>query len=91
MGGFIKCMKTEYNLGDDKIMDDIIEDEEREFEKLSDLNNISIRHKSESNIRVYENNSNVLHYNENYLDLNGEINRKKSNTVFLKSNLQNNI
>ena len=79
------------NLGNDKIIYDDIEDDEREFEKLSDLNNISIRHKSESNIRVYENNSNVLHYNENYIDLNGDINRKKSNTVFLKINLQNNI
>ena len=100
MGGFIKCMKTEYNLGNERMMedeedeiDDEYEEKEKEKgkEKLSVLNDIPGRNRSEFHIHKHVNNSNIIHYNENYLDLNGVITRKKSNTVFLKPSLQNNI
>ena len=96
MGGFIKCLKTEYNLDNKGIVDydeddDEEEDEEEKNEKPSALREVGGRLKSVSNIYPNEINSNTIHYCENHLDTDGEISRRKSNTVFVKSNLQNNL
>ena len=93
MGGFINCMKREFSLENGKIIDDddAEEEEEEENGKYLNIKSIETRSKSQANFRVMENNSNILHYNENFLDLNGDIQRKKSNTVFMQFKLQKNI
>ena len=90
----VEVSAAEYNLPKDSVV--LLEqirtiDKRRLKEKLSVLNDIPGRNRSEANIHRHVNNSNIIHYNENYLDLNGVITRKKSNTVFLKPSLQNNI
>ena len=91
MGGFINCMKREFSLENGKIIDDDDVEEEEENEKDINFKSIETRSKSQTNFRVMENNSNIIHYNENYLDLSGDIQRKKSNTVFMQFKLQKNI
>ena len=102
MGGFIHCIKTEYNLGIEKmtnVEEDEIDDdnegreemEEKGKEKMEVLKDISGRHRTEGVIHVNVNNSNMIHYNENFLDINGENTRKKSNTIFIKPTNLNNI
>ena len=96
MGGFKKCLHKECNLTKDKIFDDEDDDssqEEKEFDELSDINDVSLRHKTEVNSNYFcEKNSNIEHYDENYLDFNGELKRtKKSHSVFVKNPQKYNI
>ena len=95
MGGFIKCMKQEYNLekegviNEDEFEDDEEEEETNKKENFNSRDIPTLRNKSEA--QIYTANNNTIHYNENYLDIKGDLSRKKSNTVFFKSNFQNNI
>ena len=103
MGGFIKCMKQEYNLEKEGTINEDENDYEDDEEEEEEANKKekqyipkdvqSLRNKSEAQIHTFNatNNSNTIHYNENYLDIKGEFTRKKSNTVFFKTNFQNNI
>ena len=81
MGGLIKCIKVEYNLeADGRIEDDESEDSETEnvSRKMKENKKAPKRHKSDAFLK----NNNVLHYDDNFLNIGCEYGRKKSNTVF---------
>ncbi len=96
MGGCLKLLKIVFNLSNQNDIIDFGDDESDEEQNENDnkkINNNIERFKSEANIYIkgnnnyyLENNLYIKHYIDNYLDLNSEI-RKKSNTVYVKSNL----
>ena len=95
MGSFIRCMKIEYNL-DNGIMsdDEDIEEQEvkdKELEQFSSLKDFEKRTQSVADFHLNSNLKYLNHYNENFLNLKNDVRRKKSNTIFIKPKLQDNL